>query len=124
MMDKQPARHWSISSAFEQIEKCGYECEGGPLANNDAYVWLKEAHRVGPEFWPGQGVYFNVKATALGVDLCEWKHFYVVGCHMDSDSDKRFWTYDLSHDPPAPYHYGTLHAQRVSGALLRLEAGS
>lgn len=32
---------WTVATAFEQLEKCRYACEGGPLENNVAYRWLK-----------------------------------------------------------------------------------
>lgn len=37
-----PPAEWSIETAFEQIEACGFECVAGPLENNTAYRWLKE----------------------------------------------------------------------------------
>ena len=55
-------KHWSMTAAFAQIDSCKFECEAGPLANNVAYQWLKGAAKVGPELWPGQGVYFQVEA--------------------------------------------------------------
>lgn len=33
---------WTIASAFEELEACGFECVGGPLENHVAYRWLKE----------------------------------------------------------------------------------
>lgn len=118
----KPANFWSLKSAVEQIEKCGFtqECEGGALAMNDAFIWLKAAAKVGPEFLPGQGVYFEVEAEASGVKLRQWMFFYVVGCAMDSGTDDRFWTYSLSYDPPAPYYYGTVHFRGVRADKLRL----
>ncbi|MBA8904853.1 hypothetical protein [Aminobacter ciceronei] len=116
-----PVKHWSMATAIEQVEKCAFECEGGPLANNDAWRWLVGAAKIGPEFWPGQGVFFEITAEASGKTLKQWVHFYIVGCHMDSDTDRRYWTYDLSYDPPAPWHYGTVHVQRIRGDRLRLE---
>jgi hypothetical protein len=115
-----PLKHWTMASAIEQIAKCGFECEGGPLTNNDAWRWLTGAAKIGPDFWPGQGVWFEVTAEAAGKTLTQWVHFYVVGCHMDSDSERRFWTYDLSYDPPAPYHCGAIHFQRIRGEKLRI----
>lgn len=116
-----PVQFWSMKSAVEQIQKCAFECEGGPLENNDAWRWLVGITSVGPEFWPGQGVHFEVVAEAAGKKLTQWMHFYVVGCHMDSTSEARIWTYDLSYDPPAPYHYGTVHFQRVRSEKLRAQ---
>ncbi len=73
-------KHWSIETALEQLRKCDYECEGGPLANNVAWQWLEAAATVGPEYWPGQGVWFKATATsATGKVLSEWEHFYIVG---------------------------------------------
>ena len=117
---KQPVKYWSLKTAIEQIDKCAFECEGGPLSMNDAYTWLKAAAEVGPEFWPGQGVYFEIEAMAVGKTLRQWVHFYIVGCAMTSDDKTRYWTYSLSYDPPNPYHYGTTHYTSVKGALLRL----
>ena len=120
-MDRLPVKHWSMQTAIEQITKCAFECEGGPLAMNDAWIWLVGAAKIGPEFWPGQGVWFEITAEAAGKKLTQWAHFYIVGCHMDSDTDRRYWVYDLSYDPPAPWHYGTTHFSRVKGDRLRLE---
>lgn len=118
----KPAHFWSLKSAVEQIAKCEFtqECEGGALAMNDAFIWLKAAAKVGPEFLPGQGVYFEVVAEAQGIKLRQWAFFYVVGCAMDSGTDDRFWTYSLSFDPPAPYHFGTVHFSGVRADKLRL----
>lgn len=32
---------WTFNTAIEQIEYCGFECEGGPLTGNSAWQWLK-----------------------------------------------------------------------------------
>ena len=34
--------NWDNYSAIDQITKCQFECEGGPLENNVAWRWLKE----------------------------------------------------------------------------------
>lgn len=117
-------KHWSIKTALEQINKCDFECEGGPLKNNVAYQWLVGAAKVGPEFWPGQGVWFEIEAEAVGKKLRQWVHFYIVGCQMDSGTDCRYWTYSLSYDPPAPWHHGTMArfislASKAQGCSLR-----
>lgn len=116
-----PKNFWSLKTCAEQLARCGYESEGGPLSNNDAFIWLKQASVVGPEFLPGQGVFFEVSAEAAGQTLHQWVHFYIVGCHMDSDTERRFWTYDLSYDPPGPYHYGTVHFTRIRAESLKME---
>lgn len=120
-MAADPVKYWTMKSAIEQVEKCDFECEGGPLANNDAWRWLVAAAKIGPEFWPGQGVFFEIEAEAAGKKLHQWTHFYIVGAHMTSDSERRFWVYDLSYDPPAPYHYGSTHFTNIRGDRLRLE---
>jgi hypothetical protein len=35
-----PTRHWNAQTAIAQIHACNFECEAGPLANNDAWLWL------------------------------------------------------------------------------------
>lgn len=115
-----PVGHWSLKSCVEQLIKCGFQCEGGPIENNDAFRWLVGSAKVGPEFMPGQGVFFEVTADAAGVALTQWVHFYIVGCQMESDTDSRYFTYTLSYDPPGPYHYGTVHFSRIRGEKLRL----
>ena len=116
-----PVKHWSMKTALEQIAKCNFECEGGRIENNDAWRWLDGASKVGPEFWPGQGVFFEIAAEAAGKTLTQWVHFFIVGCHMEASSEDRYWSYDLSYDPPRPWHYGTTHFQRVRGDKLKLE---
>jgi hypothetical protein len=37
-----PVKTWTTETAFEQIRKCGYTCEGGPLENNDAWRWIRQ----------------------------------------------------------------------------------
>lgn len=109
-----------MATAIAQIESCNFECEAGPLETNVAWSWLTQAARVGPEFWPGQGVWFEVAAEAAGQKLTKWVHFYVVGCAMTSDTERRLWTYSLSYDPPAPWHYGVVHFTGIQGEKLRL----
>lgn len=113
-------RPHSIKTAIEQIEKCGFECEAGPLAMNVGWQWLVAAAKVGPEFMPGQGVWFEIEAVAAGRRLKQWVHFYVVGCMMTSNTERRLWTYSLSYDPPGPWHYGTVHFSNVHADRLHL----
>jgi len=35
-----PVKPWNMQSAIEQIQKCQFKCEGGPLENNDAWRWI------------------------------------------------------------------------------------
>jgi len=112
---------YTVRGAVDQIEACAFECQAGPLANNTAWAWMKAALEKGPQFWPGQGVFYLVQAVSQGgVVLQEWRHFYIVGIHMDSDAERRLWLYDLSNDPPAPYHYGTVQVARAKEADLRI----
>lgn len=113
-------RH-SLKSAIAQIEKCSFECEAGPLVNSVVWQWLSAAAKVGPEFMPGQGVWFEIEAVGGGKTLRQWVHFYVVGCAMTSDTERRLWTYSLSYDPPAPWHYGTTHFTNIAANKLRIE---
>lgn len=121
MSDKLPVKPWSMKSAIEQIQKCSFECEGGNLENNDAWRWLVQAAETGPEFWPGQQVWFEIVAEAAGKKLTQWARFYIVGCNMDSDTERQYWTYHLSYDPPQPWHYGKTHFTNVRGDRLRLD---
>lgn len=114
------SKHWSIETAIAQIKNCEFSCEAGALEQNEAWAWLEAAAKVGPQFWPGQGVWYEVSATVQGVELKGWKRFYVVGCTMTSDTERRLWTYSLSYDPPGPYHYGTTHFSGVNERKLSL----
>ena len=118
---REPFKHWSMKTAIEQINYGDFECEGGHLKNFDAWIWLQRAAERGPEFWPGQGVWCEVSATVAGQTLKAWKHFYIVGCAMDSGPDDRFFTYSLSNDPPGPWHYGEVQLRGIRGDALRLE---
>lgn len=113
-------KHWSIETALKQISSCNFQCEAGPLSKNEAWDWLERAAKIGPEFWPGQGVWFEVVAEAAGVSMKQKIHFFIVGCSMKSDTERRYWVYDLSYDPPAPWHYGTVHFTDIPGSKLSL----
>lgn len=114
----------SIKEAVDQIDSCSFECEGGPLEKNVAWEWIKAALKVGPEYWPGQQVYYQEEAkTPTGEVLKAWKAFYIVGMYLDSSATERFWLYSLSDDPPQPYHYGKTKYRSVKASDLRLTGG-
>jgi hypothetical protein len=35
-----PVKPWTAETALDQIRRCGFECEGGLLENNDAWRWI------------------------------------------------------------------------------------
>jgi hypothetical protein len=98
---------YTTKTALEQIDKCDFECEGGPLANNAAYRWLKEHFAGGPAFALGQWVQYEVPFETNGIKVSQKVRLCVVSISMSSDTERRTWTYSLSTDPPRPYHYGT-----------------
>lgn len=98
---------YTIASAIAQVEKCDFECEAGPLANNTGWRWLKAQAEAGPKFYLGQWVYHEVAADVVGVKISQWVRLCVVGIGMSSDTERRTWTYSLSTDPPDAYHYGS-----------------
>lgn len=109
---------WSVPTALMQIVDCEFACEAGPLSNSVAWEWLKNALKDGPKYLMGQTVWHEVQAEVADQLLTKWVGFTVVGCQMSSDTERVTWTYDLSRDPPAPYHYGKTHFSRVSETKL------
>jgi hypothetical protein len=98
---------YTVASALAQIEKCDFECEGGPLTHNTGYLWLKAHLEKGPKFSLGEWVIYQVEAETAGVKISQPVKFCVVSISMGSDSDRRTWSYSLSTDPPQPYHHGS-----------------
>lgn len=39
----------TLKEIVEQLEWCGYECQGGPLVNNIAFIALKEMAKIESE---------------------------------------------------------------------------
>lgn len=97
---------WNRDSALAQIEKCQFECIGGPIENNVAFRWLSERLKEGPKFLPGQQVWFEVATEVNDIKLSKWVLFWVCGVNMSSSSIARTWTYSLTTDRPDAYHYG------------------
>lgn len=112
---------WTLATAIEQIQSCDFECEAGPLTKNVAWQFIVDAAKIMPKYMPGQGVWFEVTAQAAGKTLAQWVFFYIVGCFMSSDTERRLWNYSLSYDPPAPWHCGKVHFTRISEEKLSLE---
>jgi len=110
---------WDNYSAIDQITKCHFECEGGPLANNVAWRWLKERIDDGPRYAMGQVVEMDVGGTINGVHISQVCLFTVVGIRMQSDARRRTYVYDLSDDPPYPWHYGRTNFPSVDEQKLR-----
>lgn len=73
-----PVKYWTMKSAIEQIQKCSFECEGGSIENNDAWRWIVQAAKIGPEFWPGQGISFEIEAEAAGKRPTELKPLWIL----------------------------------------------
>ena len=118
----EPKKHWNLKTCISQLEYCGYGCEAGSMVMNDAFIWLKElSKRTGIDFLPGQGVFFDVEAEVNGIKLSKRSHFYIVGCRLTSDTEKIYCVYDLSNDPPGPYHYGEVQYRNVPADKLHLE---
>lgn len=99
------AKALNIHSSIQQIESCAFECEAGQLANNVAWIWLKEL-AAGPRYKIGQVVPHVITAEVAGFDLTRTVDLTIIGVKMSSGTDGLLWEYDLSKDPPAAYHYG------------------
>lgn len=112
---------YTVATALAEIEKCDFECEGGPLANNTGYLWLKDHLTKGPKFSLGQWVHHEVCAEVNGIKIANLVRLCVVAIAMSSDTDRRTWTYSLSTDPPQPNHYGS-GVQFVGVAENKLQA--
>ncbi len=105
-MSVAPVKSWTIPTAIAQITKCDFECEGGPLANNDAWRWIVAMAEKGPEFWPGQSVWYEVKTEALGQQFSKWVRFSVYNVYATSDSARRYWEYSITDALPDAYYSG------------------
>lgn len=97
----------STKDALDQIDKCAFECEAGPLANNVGYIWLKGHMKGGPLYCLGQWVNYQVQAEVAGVKIEQRVKLCVVGITMSSDTERRTWKYALSTDPPHAYYHGS-----------------
>lgn len=113
----------SLKEIIEQLDSCAYQCEGGPLHLNTAFIRLQEIAEKGPEHLIGDRVWFHVKATANGVELSQWIPVYVHGigvqiqCHPNLE-----YTYNLG--VKAPHASTTNEAQFTAiraGSLSRVE---
>ena len=98
---------YDIKSAFAQVAKCDFECEGGPLGNNTGWRWLRDKVESGPRYALGQWVHYCVQAEVSGVKISQWLRLCVVGIGMSSDTERQTYAYSLSTDPPQPCHYGS-----------------
>lgn len=109
---------WNFYTAIEQIKRCGFECEAGPLAKNVAWAWLEKSVVGGPKYALGQRVDFAITAEVGGIAIANTVSLSIVGVRMESNASGLEWAYDLSSDPPGAYHYGTVNFRNVSEAKL------
>lgn len=112
---------WNVKSALEQIQKCDFECEAGPLGNNVAFMWLSGVIKGGPKFYPGQTVYYAVSYSneSTKASISRWEKFQVHTVKMSSTSESSTWEYDLTNDAPSAYHYGSVGFKSVKEKELR-----
>ncbi len=115
---------YTVATALAQIEKCDFECEGGPLSNNTGWRWLTTHLQKGPKFALGEWVWHDVTAeVAAGVSISQPVKLCIVAIYMiymGSATDGRAWTYSLSSDPPDAYHHGSgVQFNSVAEAKLR-----
>lgn len=95
-------RNWTPNEIIEQLEKCGFvDAMGNKIEMNDAFVFLKKALTIkAPKFFMNQMVSYEVAyKSASGDVLKQWANYYIVGIHRASDTDRVYYTYDLSNDP-------------------------
>lgn len=115
-------RNWTPNKIIEQLEKCEFvDALGHKLEMNDAFDFLKKALTVNaPKFFMNQMVSYEVSyKSSSGDELKQWTNYYIVGIHRASDTERIYYTYDLSNDPTQPYHYGTINFSRVHEKDLR-----
>lgn len=115
-------RNWTPNKIIEQLEKCGFvDAMGHKIEMNDAFVFLKKALTIkAPKFFMNQMVSYKVVyKSASGDVLKQWANYYIVGIHRASDTDRVYYTYDLSNDPTQPYHYGQVNHSGVHEDYLQ-----
>lgn len=112
-MSDMPRVMCEWNDALKQIEYEAHECEAGPITSSAAYQWLQKLLNAGPKFLMGQGVYMEALFQGASGTIKQECHFYIVGIQMDSDTERRTYTYDLSNDPPSPWHYGEVQHRGV-----------
>jgi hypothetical protein len=66
---------------------------------------MKLTHQ--PTFALGDTVIHRVEADVGGVKIAQDVALVVVGLRLTSSSERHTFAYDLSTDPPQPYHYGS-----------------
>ena len=114
--------NWTLQAAIEQLKSCDYECEGGHLANNVAWIWLTKSPR--PNYFVGQSVWTEVEGELAGHRVKRWQRHTVVACYLSADNVRQVFKYDLSNDPIQPYHYGTgAQLQNISESKLSPVSG-
>jgi hypothetical protein len=111
---------YTYKTAIEQLKKCGFECEGGPLENNAAFQFLTLG--AVPEYRIGQTVFvqFEYESPITKKTVKQWERVGIVGCIRESSDTDVYYDYFVSNDPCQPYHYGG-QVIKVKAKNIRLE---
>lgn len=115
-----PTDNYTIKQVWSVIDAAvrGVPIQGG----SPELEWFRGVAQNGPEYYPGQTVFFEVSAEAAGTRINAWTSFVIVGVRMDSDNNGIVWRYDLSKDPPGAYHFGRVHVTGARANELRTHA--
>jgi hypothetical protein len=111
---------YTYKTAIEQLKKCAFECEGGPLENNTAFQFLSTGPI--PEYLVGQAVYvqFEYESAVLKKTTKQWERMTIVGCLRESSDTEVYYDYFVSNDPCQPYYSGG-HVIKVKAKNICLE---
>lgn len=114
---------YDLPSALKQLEKCGFECEAGPLELNTAFLYLKSIS-TGPRYLIGQKVWVDLHASFGCIDLHAWHTFIVTACGpaTSADDDGHVpWVYSLVHNPG---QFNATRIDKIVESRLYLEKGT
>ena len=86
-----------LKHAIEQLIKCQFTCDGGPLSENVGFNDIKDHAERLPAHAIGDIVWFKVTATANGVSLDQAVELYICGINAVSHCQTNLeFSYDLS----------------------------